>query len=433
MSKFIETMKANWFLLVFFIIAAILFSPVFSTYFTGDDFFHFKLGQTDGSLISFIRLFGFYPISIKHAAFYRPIFREALYNIFYSLFGLNYLPFRILQFIIHFINIFLIYVTFKKLINKKLVALLTSFLFAVCAANVGSFYYLAGGIQAQGALMFVLLSLLSFINKRKIISFVFFLLAISTHEMSIGLPLLLAGIIYLQEKSFKDFITKSIKQLWIYGLVLIVYLYMNFFVIGFSAAESAYKLNFNFKTLLNTLMWYISWSIGLPEMLLDFLLPGFKLNPNLLGFYGNYFKFIFPAFFVTLIFIFISIVRSIKKIVVDKIFLFLIFWFIVGILPVVFLPIHKQTYYLQISLPAILGLFAYIATYRSSKFILIGFIVSFLILNIASAKLADITYWAKLRGQVANKLVTDFKNQYPTLPRGTVVFIKNDPNYPFIP
>ncbi len=430
----LKIVKNYWFLLVIFVLVLVLFFPVLNTYFTGDDFFHFKVSQTDGSFISFMKLFGFYTFEKRGIAFYRPIFREATFNIFHSLFGLNHLPFRILQLAIHLVNINLVYVFTFKLIRSKYVAFFSTFFFGISAANVGSLYYLAGGIQAQGALMFTLFSLISFLNKKKILSFIFFLLAISSHEIVICLPFLLVGIEFLQRRKF---VLKNYLNFAPYFVILLVYLYLNVFVIGFSANEAQYKPSLNPKTLVNTLSWYISWSLGLPEMFVDFLLPGFKLNPDLLKYWGSYFKYIFPAFFLSVAILFVLVLRIMKDILKDKKVCFLISWFILGILPVLLLPLHKKTYYLQVSLPALWTLIGYMS-YRSAgshpagKYIKSLLIISLIVLNISSIKLAGKTYWAAQRGRAAEKLIKDVKSQYPTLPKGAGVFVKNDPNYPFI-
>jgi hypothetical protein len=411
----------------------VLYLPVLTTYFSGDDFFHFKISQTDGSLFGFIKLFGIYPMNVRGYAFYRPLFREGLYNIFYSLFGLNSLPFRILQFVIHFTNITLVFILFKKLFKNKMIALLTSFIFALSAANVGSLYYLAGGIQAQGALLFTLLCLISFWEDNKILSFVFFVLALLSHELAISLPFLLLGLNWIKEKELKDFILTSFKSLWVYSLVTALFLYIVVFVIGTSQSEIQYHPNLNPKTLLNTLSWYIAWGMGIPEMLVDYLGGGFKLNPNLMTNWGEYFKFIFPAFFGFIAILVFSLKSFIKdsKLFKDRKFWFLCFWFIVGLLPVLFLPIHKKTYYLQISLPALGGIIAYVL-HKQAKLIITASIVVFLVLNISSIKLADRTYWAAQRGRVAEKLIKDITTEYPTLPHNAILIIRNDPSYPFI-
>lgn len=436
--------------LLIFAFVILLYYPVITTYFSHDDFFHFKVSLTDGSLKEFINFFGFHPFGQRQIAFYRPIFREVLYNSFYSLFGLNQLPFRLLSFAIHFVNIYLVFSFMQKIFNKKPVSYLSSFFFAITAANVSPFYYLAGGIQTQGATTFILLTLILFINyldkPDKVtvwLPFVTFLLAISSHEQAAVLPILLTGLIYLKRKSKK--LGEEITKLWPYFLTVFIYVYLNIKVIGYSAAETQYQMVFNFKTTLQTLSWYGVWALGLPETFVDFLQSGFKLNPSLMRYWGNYYRIIFPSFAIAAIGIGLALSYLLvkkRKVLSDKYLWFLIIWFPLGILPVILLPSHKSTHYLYPSLPAFWGAVGYLI-YNSYKIIkkislrlsyaLMGIVlIAMTILSTTSAILGRTTYWAAVRGKVAEKLINDVKNEYPTLPKGSVIYFLNDPNYPYV-
>ncbi len=412
-------------------LALFLFFPVFNTFFAQDDFFHFKVALTDGSLGAFIRFFGFYPFSVRGIAFYRPIFREVVYNIFYSLFGLNAFPFRILQFIIHFINIYLVYILTQKLFKNSQISFFTSLFFGITAANVGILYYLAGGIQASGATMFILASLLAFFNNRRTLSFLFFILALASHELSVILPILLAGLIFINSKSTKSFLLKSLTTLWPYILTLFTYLTLNLKVIGFSHSEVQYQPVFDAAKTINTLSWYGFWSLGLPEMTVDFVRPGLKLDPRLMRFWSSYFKLIFPAFFFSLAAIFLAAVRLLTtnhKKIFNKKLLFLLAWFFLSLFPVIFLPLHKKTYYLAPALPAFWMAVVYIV-YSSKAHLFYLLAISLLVLNITSIKLGEKTYPAIQRGKISKKLIEDIKSTYPTLPKEAVFYIKNDPGY----
>lgn len=425
----------------------LLYYPVFSTYFSHDDFFHFKVSITDGSLKSFIGLFGFYPFDSRGIAFYRPIFREVLYGSFYSLFDLSSLPFRIFQFIIHFINIYLVFKLVQNVYRNKFVSFFSAFFFGICAANVASFYYLAGGIQIQGATMFVLLTLLLFKN-HKILSFTAFLMAISSHEQAALTPILLSGFILIRMTNIKYKFSDSIKKilkLWPYFLVTILYLFINLKIIGYSSGETQYHLNFSLKTVLNSLAWYSGWALGLPETLIDFVNPGLKLNPSLLRYWGSYYRIIFPTFFTSVVLIIsgaaLLLIRS-RKIFTNKYFWFFVLWFPAVLLPVLFLPQHKSTYYLYPALPAfwtIIGILFY-ETYKyiqdkhitSAKALLIMFIISLIALSSTSIVLGRTTYWAATRGKLAEKIIRAVKSKYPDLPNGSAIYFTNDPTYPYV-
>lgn len=420
----LSIMEKKIFVLIFLVVL-LLYFPVFGTYFTGDDFFHFKATLSDESLLA------------RDYAFFRPVFREFLYRAFYNFFGLSQLPFRILQFVIHFGNIFFVYLLIKKLFKNRSIGLLAAFFFGVNAANIGSLYYLAGGVQAQGSTFFMLLSLYLFWNGKRLLSFFSFILALSSHELAIVTPVLLAGLVLVEETNIKKAVKNIVFNLWPCAILVVIFIYLNIFIIGLPQGEIQYSLSLNPKMILNTIGWYSVWALGLPEMLVDFVQSGFSLNPNLIKFWGSYFKIIFPAFFASLgVLGGATIYLLVKKreIVLDKRLLFLVFWFVVGLLPVLFLPIHKKTYYLQPVLPAFWGLVGYLIFNLSKKYKILAFIATFslFILSIASIKLSEKTYWAIQRGKISQKLIGDIKAKYPVLPRGAVVYIKNDPNYPFI-
>lgn len=412
-----------------------LYLPTFTTYFAGDDFFHFSVSRV-GRLWDFARFFGFYPFDSRGVAFYRPLFREVLYGIYLVSFGLNVFPMRIFAMLLHIANIYLVYKVGKVLVNSEFVSLIAALFFGVSASNVGILYYLAGGLQAQGATLFMLLSLLAFSARHRTAAFILFLAGLASHEQAIVIPALLCGIIWLEEKRFGVFVKRIGQQLWPYLVTLVGYFYANIFVIGFSSAEVQYRPVFSLGTTLNTLAWYSAWALGLPEMLVDFMRPGLSLNPGLMRYWGSYFHFIFPAFFVSIGVLVIAGMSQLKRLCKDKHIYFLAGWFVAALLPVVFLPLHKKTYYLAPALPAFWLLVGYtVEKLKSNKLfrpLVVVLISSLVTLTVVSVKLSEKTYWAINRAKIAQKVVRDLKYQYPTLPHRAVLYIKNDPDYPFI-
>ena len=262
--------------------------------------------------------------------------------------------------------------------------------------------------------------------------------------MAATTPLLLVGLVFLREKK-QRVLSIYIRELWLFALLVTVYLYLDIFKIGFSQNEEQYQMVFSIKRILNSLAWYWVWALGLPEMLVDFVKSGLSLNPSLMRYWGGYFTIIFPAFFGVMGFFAAFLVYlgvKVKSFFPDKRFWFFVLWFPVGILPVVFLPLHKSSYYLLPVLPAFwvaLGLVVF-GVYKSlamrHKKIVTTVIGAFglllLLLSAASIGLGDKTYPAAVRGRLAEKLINDVKSQYPKLPPGSVVYFKNDPDYPFI-
>ena len=431
-------------LLMIFVAVLVLYYPSFSVYFSQDDFFEFKVSLTDGSLGQFVNLFGFPSFSERGYAFYRPIFREGLHNLYYSAFGLNVFPMRLLSFLVHFINISLVYFLIEKVTKKKAVAFITAFFFAISTPNVAVLNYLAGGLEVQGATMFSLLSLTLFSkyldhknSKDKTFSFVFFILALASHELAIITPLLLVGLIFVKEPTKKFFVLAA-RELWIYAIALAVFLYLDAVKIGFLQKEKQYQAVFSLKSIINSLSWYAVWALGLPEMLIDFVRPGLKLNPSLMRYWGEYFRIIFGTFFVSSLVIAVSLAITIfknKKFFCDKNFWFFIIWFLAGVGPVILLPLHKSTHYLSLALPgfwAAIWYFAFSLQGKVQKPVAAILIISLGTMSVVSAILGNNLYWAASRGRLAEKLINDVATQHPNLPKGAVIEFTNDPNYPFV-
>ena len=421
---------------VILLVVLLIYFPVLSAYFSHDDFFHFKASQTDGTLGAFINLFGFPTFEERGYGFYRPLTREGFFNIYYSLFGLNHIPARVFSLSIHFINIILVYLFIQKIFRRNNLSLFTAFFFGITAANVGSLYYLAGGIQSLIATNFMLLTLLLFPRK---ISFLTFVLALASHELASIIPVILLGFAFV-----KKTILKNIKLIVLFFVVLAIFIFLDIVHIGFSSGEGQYQPVFSPRVFVNSLSWYLLWSLGFPEMLIDFVGPRLSLNQNLMKFWGDYYSGIFLFGGISLIVIAVSIMYLLlqKKSIFSKKFWFIVLWFPVAIFPVILLPLHKQTYYLNPALPAFwsivgfLVLGAYNHSIRKSKivagFLLGAFLAATFCLSLTAILLAGETYPAANRGRIAKRLINDVRGKYPTLPKGAVVYFKNDPDYPKI-
>lgn len=279
--------------------------------------------------------------------------------------------------------------------------------------------------------------------KWKLFSFITFFLAIASHETSIVLiPILFFLYFTSQKKLNRQTFLNSIKELWIPLIVGLIYLFLEVKVIGFSEGEVQYHPVFHFKSIVNTYSWYGVWAFGIPESLVDFVGSGLKLNPNLFKYWGDYYRIIFPTFiFSSAIFVFSFIYLLVKKLrlLLNKNFVLLLIWFPLGILPLAVVPLHKSVYYLSVVLPAFWGIVFYtvfsvyeLVKIKIAKVIFFLFVVSLFALSLTTSQLAKTTYWAKTRGDYARQIIDQIKTKYPDLPNNSILYLKNDPNYPFI-
>lgn len=428
------------------IIGLILFYPSFGVFFSQDDFFHFQLSLNASTWPELLGFFKFIPFEERGVAFYRPISREIFFNLYYSFFGLDSFWARIIQVIILIVNIFIASKIAFELTKNSKVSALTGLFIVTSSINVALLYYLAGGIQALVATLFSLTSILlfikSFIYKSTsyyFLSFIFFLLAVCSHEISFITPILLALYLFVNSKRNLTSLLSILKVVFPYISICLVIFSLEVVIIGFSPNEEQYQVTYSLKKILNSFVWYFLWAWGLPEMLIDFVGPGLKLNPSLLKYWGSFYQIIFISFALsisTFTYIIFSLFRKRRSLVLNKILLVSFAWYIVSTLPVILLPSHKSTYYLALGIPGLAIFISIIlVSYYSNlkhKLPVYIFIISFLALNITSIKLSESTYWAASRGKVAKQIISEVTSMYPTLPKGAIVYFYNDPNYPFV-
>ena len=423
------------------ILAIFLFlrHPLLS-YFSQDDFYHFSevwdknISDVPGLLI---------PGSVT-TQFYRPITRE-LYNLFaYKTFQLWAFPYHLINLSFILVNGFIFLVILKKFIDNRYFLFFSGWIYLFSAVHSVELYYLPS-IQTLIASFFMLLSLLFYLEfrNRNYLKFYlpavfFFLLSLLSHESSMIFPLLLIILEIFYLRTYRlDLIKSAVLRILPFLFILIARVLIAVIFLQMPK-EEVYQPVFSLGSIFNSLAWFVIWSFGLPEMLVDFATLTLKFNPNLLKFYGQYFYFIFPLFGLILISIFVIAVYLFKQgsILRREIFLFAVF-FLTSVSPFLFLPLHKFVYYLSFPLLwfcALLGciFYFYCATGKTSQLLIGLLLFSLTVISMETIDINRITYWAAKRAAFAKYLVNDLKERYPTVPESTIFYIKNDPIYPFI-
>ena len=286
------------FLFIFGVVLALYF-PVFSLYFSQDDFFVLKMG-TANSLSDFLNFFSFrYPHGY---AFYRPLTTQVYAFVIKSLFGLQPFFFHFVSFIFFLANLVLIFKIVEKLLKKRNLGFFVCFFYAINASNLGSLAYISN-FQEIGMAFFLFLSFWLYLKDKRIAP-LFFIFSLLSKENAVVLPLILLGYEYLLGKREWK---KTLPYWFILGFYVI-------FRIGGGLPETAvYQLDFNLKNIFNSYFWYLLWGIGLPEMLIDFVGPGFKIDPRLIIYYRREIQIIFSASLAFVLLLAGSILRSRKS------------------------------------------------------------------------------------------------------------------------
>jgi hypothetical protein len=259
-------------LLVVFIVFILNF-PAFRTYFYQDDFIHLSFSKDVNQVTTSFNLFqkGEYP-------FFRPLSTQMYFYIGKILFGLNPLGYHVINFLIFSINIILVYFLMKRISGVNIASLSVIF-YGLNSTHIAPLYS-AANVQELFLSFFGLLTIITFISwiktSRKIsfvLSLICYILALMSKETALAIPGILALylIIYLPFK-----ITNITKRISPFTVILGVYLIGHFFYYGI-AQDSSYVASFGKQTI-NIFTWYLLWAMSVPNILVDFVGPGLKIN-----------------------------------------------------------------------------------------------------------------------------------------------------------
>ncbi len=195
--------------------ALILYSPMLSNFFIGDDFTWLRWASDCGGDCSLIgRIINFFVNS--NGFFYRPGTKLYFY-IFESVFWLNPFVYHAFSLVMHFAVAVLFYFLSLKLYKNKLMSAVAAFLFLIIAGYSEAVFWIASIGQVVSS-FFALLTLLSFIKyfeSKKIIyyllSLLFIIGSLMFHEMGVIVPFLILS--YQAKDGFtqalKNFFTKK--------------------------------------------------------------------------------------------------------------------------------------------------------------------------------------------------------------------------------
>lgn len=389
----------------------ILFAPSLFNFFSADDWFHLRLAQIS-SLSEFLNFFSF-TASAQSASFYRPLSTQVFFYIFHSLFGLNaffYYLFGLLLFALILLQLKnLVLVLFPKI--SPITALVV---YGFSVTNFTRLYFLSA-YQELFLSLFALLALNAHLRSQGKKTLLFFILALLSKETAVVIPGLILLIDLYQGK------LKLSRHLPLF-LFTAIYLYLRLFHFGLAEGDT-YIWDFSPKMALNTLMWYTLWSFGAPELLVDYIGGGLRPIPR---FYTDYpfFSYFILFFLLVLLTSFAFLIfRSLKKNL--RQYLFTGLFFVVPLLPVLFLPHHKFTLELGLPLVGFSLLFALVANSAKGKWgtLLLGL---FLILNLSMNYLTYTRHYSVNRSRLSHRLYDYLTTQYPQYPSDPLYFTDPD-------
>ncbi len=399
------------YLFFIFLVTYILYSPSLFGFYTNDDFFHLSISRAK-TIQDFFNFFNLVK-GPEGLGIYRPLTTQVFYFMGWKLFNLNPLGLHIISFLFFFLVIYLVYKFTMELTKKENVGLISAFLYATSATHFGHFYYLATfqEVGLAAAFLFSAIYFIKFLEDKNLklyfLSLIGFILAVLSKENAVVLPfvfILIYFFLRLQKRVDASGKILSISLVpWV--LFLAGYSYMRFFHYGFVTGDS-YIWDFSARRTLNTLGWYTLWSFNLPEMLVDFVGPGLKFNPNLFKFWSREVIPILVLFVTEVAMLFYLVIKS-KILNLKSIFLFFLAWFVLTLSPVLFLPLHKFAFYLTVPLVGFVVLLAYILVNHKSKILNLLFLSVWISSSIVTLTLTSKTNWIT-KGQETARSVHNY-------------------------
>jgi hypothetical protein len=432
MKNFFKKYK---YLILTIIVSFLIYLPSLFGFYTNDDFYHLRISHAT-NFTEFLNFFNLEK-SAGGQLLYRPLTTHVFYFLGWSLFNLNPVGLHIVSFLMFFITVVCVYKLALLISENEGISNISAFLYATSATHFGHLYYLATELVLA---VFFFPSVIFFINYLKnskksqyILSVIFFVLALMAKENSVVLiPVFMLLYIYFRIIKKTKIVTKS----FVFGLlpelfILIGYMYFHFFYYGFVKGDS-YIWNLSPIKAANTVMWYLLWSFNIPEMFNDFFGPGIQMNPNLLKYWSNSVIPIALLFFAEMAIFSILFFKSIKsKFVLN--YLLLISWFIVTLAPILFLPLHKFTFYLTLPLFGFVVFVGYMLVSKKKTTVL--FCIVWVLTSIFTLNLTRSTNWITNGELIARKVFNYTQANMNLLSGKTINFYDSDEDklLPFSP
>ena len=425
-----------WLKKYFYFFPVLFYLPSLGNFFSADDWFHLRLSQID-SLQQFFNFFSFSQ-NQETASFYRPLSTQVFFFLFQKLFGLTAWPYYLFGITLFAISIYLVK-KFSSLYLDNQTSILAAIIYGVSVSNFTRVYFVSA-FQELFLVVFSLLTLINFKSKPKL-SLMFFVLALLSKETAIVLPAL---ILLLNYKHIKNNFQSLQSTTYPTIILSIVYLNYRFLHFGLATGDS-YLWNFSPTKMVNTLGWYTVWSFGAPELLADYVGSGLRLIPRFFIDYPFWWPLIiFPLLILltgTLMAFLFNLYRHreetkslwrsparglLQYFVIrnDSVGRFALF-FVISLLPVLFLPQHK--FALELGLPLVGFSLALALLLQKSKHHLFLFSFSlYLFYNLSMNYLTYTRHYSVSRGDISQKVYQYFLEKYQFPPQNKYFMFVND-------
>ena len=331
----------------------------------------------------------FNPWSQSGFAFYRPLGTQLYYYLSRLMLGLDSAPvgMHIFMLIIQSLSAYNVYRLVGKLTKDSRLAILSGIIYASSSAHFLSLYYIAATQQLLAAL-FSLLAINDYLDHKKWRSSFFFLLALLSKEVAVVAPVVM---VLSEMRITGKFNLKKILQSMM-PVAIVGALYVALRLTGGLTTQSEYQLIVN-GSVLSTLRWYYLFGYGAPEELVRYGLP--RLAINLTGFIRDYgWQGIVTSVGPLLLGLYTLVRLKGRWIYLG--------WWLLALMPVIFLKDHRYPHYVDLALiPAILLLLENQS--KRAQLFLSGILIA---ISLVTINLSASTHWTTKRATQAESAQT---------------------------
>lgn len=393
------------FFVLLFGLILFLFKNAFLINFFADDYFFLKISRVS-SLPDFINFFS--PIR-QHS--YKPVGTEVYYSLIH-LFGDNIFIGHLIAFIIFFVGLYYFHRVVLKTSGNKLIANITTFLYGINFVHVFQLYYF-GTFQEVAMFSFLAISLSLFLDLKYIKAALFFVLALLSKESAVLFIAFLPLFLFF---FYKDKLPKYKKGLLIFVVIAGIFALLYQYSLSFVTQLENYKLHLSPRLFINNLMWYMLWSLGLPNYMPDYMTSIF--SPPIKEFWKIFVNYPETKIYFSLLFTYLGtfflalsifVIRQKKQLrIISAIAVFCLLSFVLFIGPIGFF-LHK--WMIRLTLPLVfVSLFqGYILNlfyksgglYKAASYFLIAV---YILLNVCGIKIHESSSTFFLESRISDHL-----------------------------
>lgn len=299
------------------------------------------------------------------------------------------------------------------MLKSEIKALFAVLIYGFSVSNFTRLYFLSA-FQEIALVIFSCLCLLCYLKNQRWRSILFFVLAMLSKETAVVIPLILLVMDWSNNKI-------NLRKLFPFAVFLLPYLYFRLYKFGGVSGET-YLWNFSPAKTGNTLMWYFLWALGAPELLVDYIGSGLRPIPRFFTDYPLWWPVVLSLLFINLGFILYLFGKKIKKI--NRQLVSFIILFIVSLLPVLFLPLHK--FALELGLPLVWFACGLAWLLPEKGKLLSGFIIFYLALNLSMNYLTYTRHYSVGRAKISQNVLAYLSLNHPQPPNDSYFEFIND-------